>query len=568
MSNEDGTVVTVFNGEIWNHRELRAELTDRGHRFASRSDTEVLVHGYEEWGAGLTERLDGMFAFAIWDGSRSRLTIARDRLGKKPLYYAGDASTLAFASDVRALDVVRGTSSAIAEDAIAGFLFQRYVTGERTLFDGVSRLKPGHMLTFDGEGVTVACYWRPAVNLEGPADLSPEQLKVVLTRAVEKRLMSDVPLGVLLSGGLDSAAVLALARECSDKPISTYTVGFTDAAFDERAGARATAAHYGADAHEISVDERAYLDCLPRLAWYRDEPIAEPAEIPLLLLSEFAAKDVKVVLSGEGSDEVFGGYPKYRAERMLRLALPGARRALLVALSRSARRRPDRESARAAEVLRIDDEKLRWASWFRSFSPVELQALLHPRLRESASAEALRAPLVEILEPYQGLDAGRQMQIGDLLTYLPDNLLLRADKVLMAASLEGRFPMLDLGMVDRALRLPVSKRAGFVRSKKVLRATLAGLMPPEIVSRPKRGFPVPVASLLLSPGRRVAEKLLLSERALSRGIFDEAALRGFLVGAGASGRSESLKVFTMISLELWLRANVDEQTVDPPTWTV
>jgi asparagine synthase (glutamine-hydrolysing) len=568
MSNDDDSVVAIFNGEIWNHASLRRELQDRGHRFATRSDTEVLIHGYEEWGRDLVQRLDGMFAFAVWDTHHSRLFVARDRLGKKPLYYAENQAELAFASDVRALNILMKAPPVLEADQVASFLFQRYTPGAATLFRGVSRLKPGHTLTLDREGVKIESYWRPATTLEGPADLTPSQLRDSLTRAVEKRLMSDVPLGIFLSAGLDSAAVLALARECSDRPMSTYTVGFADAAFDERAGARSSAAYFGANSHELVVDKAAFRACLPRLAWYRDEPIAEPAEIPLLLLAEFAAREVKVVLSGEGSDEIFGGYPKYRAERILRLPVPGARHALLFALRRSARRRPDRESSRAAGVLGIGDERLRWASWFRSFAPDEIQSLLRPALRATATPEELQAPLLKLLEPYQELDPGRQMQIGDLLTYLPDNLLLRADKVLMAASLEGRFPMLDVGMVDRALRLPVSERAGFRRSKKVLRSTLVGMMPPEIVSRPKRGFPVPIASLLLSPEEGVASKLLLSDRALDRGIFDESMVRALVSRAASDGCKESLKLYTLISLELWLRANVDEQTVAPPTWTV
>jgi asparagine synthase (glutamine-hydrolysing) len=564
MANEDGSVWTIYNGEIWNFAELRSELVAAGHAFATRCDTEVLVHGYEEWGDDLVPRLNGMFAFAIWDERRGRLLLARDRIGKKPLYISERDDCLAFGSDARSVLLACGGAPALNEAAVAEFLFQRYVSAPRTLFRGVDRLPAGHLLTYEDGKVDVRRYWSLPRDAT-PQVVDPRELRELLVESVRLRLMSDVPLGVYLSGGVDSSAVLGLMREAGADSVASFTIGFDDPVFDERPLARVTAERFGSDHHEVVVAADDFVDALPRLAWYRDEPIAEAAEIPLLLLSEFAGRQVKVVLSGEGGDELFGGYPKYRAERLLGLPTPAARLALQAAGKVALRRRSHRQLQRALETLEIRDPLLRWASWFRAFSVDDLHRVLAPELQRTATAAKLTAPLAARLAPFAHLDAPRQMLAGDLQTYLPDNMLLRGDRVLMAGSIEGRMPLLDYRIIERVSRAPVSQRASWLRSKKVLREALADLIPEEIQRAPKRGFPVPVASFLLEGRARLADRLVLSDRALDRGIFDRGALVSLVEGARASRHDSQLRLFTLASLELWLRANVDKLTTEPPT---
>ena len=557
MWNEDHTVVTAYNGEIWNHEELRSELERAGHRFATRADTEVLVHGYEEWGADLAEHLNGMFAFAIWDERKELLVLGRDRLGKKPLFVAETPAGLAFGSDIRSVLLTLDLEPQLERGLLAEYLFQRYVTAPSTLVQGVAKLPAGHVLTYDRSARRERPYW----TLTGP-NADDGDLHDLLLDATRRRLMSDVPLGVLLSGGVDSNTVLALMRAAGAEDIASFTIGFADDVYDERRWARLSAARFNTDHHEVVVDADDFRAALPRLAWYRDEPIAEPSEIPLLLLAELAGRHVKVVLTGDGGDEVFGGYPKYRAERLLRLGGPVAAAALQLA-GRIATRRPShRRLERAVGTLSIRDPLLRWASWFRTFTPLELQQLLQRDLVPTASPNELTAPLRERLEAYAGLDDSQRLQLGDLLTYLPDNMLDRSDKVLMAASVEGRMPLVDYRIVERALQLPLSARAGLRSPKHVLREVAADLVPPEVLRQPKRGFPVPVTRLLLADHDRSPARLLLSDRALERGLFRPEAVRSLVDGAERTTDRE-LKLFTLTALELWLRANVDHVSESP-----
>jgi asparagine synthase (glutamine-hydrolysing) len=561
--NEDGSVVTVYNGEIWNHEELRADLERAGHTFRTRADTEVLVHGYEEWGEGLLERLSGMFAFAVWDSRAERLLLGRDRVGKKPLYYSATESGLAFGSDIRSVLLVSGRTPELETEHVPEFLFQRYVGAPRTLVRGISKLRPASLLTYDRHGLRERSYWRLEPGESEP--LSPRELRGLLRESVRRRLMSDVPLGVLLSGGLDSSSVLGLMREVGSEPVASFTIGFSDAVFDERPLARLAAERFGSDHHEVVLGRSRFLETLPRLAWYRDEPIAEPSEIPLLLLSELAGEHVKVVLTGDGGDELFGGYPKYRAERVLRAGGPVAAMAMRAAGRAAALRPSHRRFSRAVETMAIREPLLRWASWFRSFSPDELGRLLQPGLAARAGAGTLTQPLRDLLTRYDGrLDAGRRMLVGDFLTWLPDNMLLRSDKVLMAASVEGRMPLLDRDLIERVANIPASARAGIRSPKAIFRKAVEDLLPAELMRGPKRGFPVPVARFLSDDPNHSLQRLILSDRALSRGLFVPEELRALVDGSGKYGTDRELKLFTLAALELYLRANLDAVHESPP----
>lgn len=556
MANEDGSVTTIFNGEIWNHLALRRELESAGHVFKSRCDTEVLVHGYEEWGEGMLSKLSGMFAFAIWDDASELLLLARDRVGKKPLYLAETREGLVFGSDARSVLIAGGLSPELDEEHVAHYLFQRYVNAPATLFRGVSKLRPGHLVRYDRVSVEERPYWQ---LWPGPAHpLEVDDLRVLVEDAVRARLMSDVPIGVFLSGGVDSSAIAALMQGAGARGFSSFTIGFDDPLYDERPLARITARALGTDHHELVLDPASFVDALPRLSWYRDEPMAEPSEVPLLLLAEHAREHVKVVLTGDGGDEIFGGYPKYRAERVLRAGGPLAALALRAAGGIAARRPNHRQLARAVETMQIDDRLLRWASWFRSFSPAELGRLLEPRLAPSAAHVV--DPLQSLLGPYAALDPGRAMLVADFLTYLPDNMLLRSDKVLMAASVEGRMPLLDHRVVERVSEVSAASRVGVLRAKQGLRRSVENVVPPAILRQPKRGFPVPVAQVLT--GDRRLEALLLSPRTLDRGLFRRQEVEALV--RARDTRGSALKLFTLAAFELWLRTNVDGVRAAPP----
>ncbi len=368
--------------------------------------------------------------------------------------------------------------------------------------------------------------------------------------------MSDVPIGILLSGGIDSTAVLGLAREAGADGIDTFTIGFADALYDERELARLAAERHGSRHHEVVVDSSSFLEALPRLAWFRDEPIAEPSEIPLLLLAEFAGRHVKVALGGDGGDELFGGYPKYRAERLLRLRGPVPLGVLARLAELGQRKRTHRRLGRAAETLSIGAEQLRWASWFRSFAPDEIAALVAPDLAWTATpdkparATRTQARAVRGRRP-RPPDAARR-----LLTYLPDNMLLRADKVLMAASLEGRVPLLDRALVERVSRVPAGERFGWRTGKTLFRAAVQDLMPPELLSAPSAAFPCrsPACSWVTETG---CSSGCCSRSARSAGACSARRRHGARARARRRRVERELKLFTLATLELWLRANVD-----------
>ncbi|MEW5813241.1 MAG: asparagine synthase (glutamine-hydrolyzing) [Actinomycetota bacterium] len=548
--NEDGTVAVVFNGEIYNFRELRAELEQHGHRFTTRCDTEVLVHGYEQWGDDVLHRLAGMFALALWDDSRHRLLVARDRFGKKPLYYARRGSEVVFGSEIKAL-LAAGVSTDVDDVALQQYLALRYVPSPRTLFRSVRQLPPGHKMVISDEGFSIERWWRLRYDRKSTHTLSEaaDEAEGLIRTAVERRLVSDVPLGCFLSGGLDSSTVLSFMSELSAEPVRTFSIGFDQSwAGDELAAARATAETLRTRHHETRLGPDEFLRLMPVAIWHRDEPLAEPSEIPLLALSRMAREHVTVVLSGEGGDELFGGYPKYRIDELLhrvgrptRAAVGAQRLRAMAAWHRLPRRA--RMALRALASASPDD---RWPAWFGA----------DPLAGLSADGVRPLASLLADIDPDMGsLD---RMLALDVESYLADNLLVRGDKMTMAASIEGRMPLLDHELAEFAASLPAELKASPRRTKIVIREIARRRLPAELLSRKKIGFAVPVGPWFRSGLGDALERLVLGPEARHDPLVDPDRVRRALALHRAGRYDFGKELWSVLTLDVWARIFLDE----------
>jgi asparagine synthase (glutamine-hydrolysing) len=572
MCNEDGTVWVVFNGEIYNHADLRPELIAQGHRYRTRSDTETILHLYEACGEALVERLRGMFAFALWDTVRRRLVLARDRLGIKPLYYAVADGQLMFASEIKAL-IAGGWRPRFNEAVLPEFLANRYVSGDETFFKGVRKLAPGHVLSWSsGGGLRASRYWR----LPAPATVDPgtslndeaATLRESLRGAVTRHLMSDVPLGVFLSGGLDSSALAALATEVSG-PLQTFSVGFREESANELPYARAVARAIGAEHREVHVTPGEYFEALPDLVWRQDEPLAFTSNVPLYFVSRLAQPHVKVVLTGEGADELFLGYNRYRVTlwngrlgAMLGMVLPRALRRELRGLVPWLPRRARRYVSRSFLAL---DSTCR-ALFFDNFA-------VFPHLQQRrlfAGHGNDRDPYEYGLRCYQQAAGGPldRMSATDLQTYLCE-LLMKQDRMSMAASIESRVPFLDDALVEQVARMPSRLKLRAWRTKAVLRRAVAGLLPPEILTRRKMGFPVPFGPWVRNGFRPVVNEFVVGDRALARGWFHRDRVRDLVDEHCGGVADHGERLWLLTNLEIWQRIYCDgERPADimRPVW--
>ncbi len=558
LSNEDGSVWVTFNGEIYNYRELRRGLEQRGHRFRTAGDTEVLVHLYEEHGAGELEHLRGMFALALWDARERRLLVARDRLGVKPLFYrveegGGDGRRLIFASELRALRALAAQPLEVNPQAVYDFFGFRYIPAPQTFYRGVEKLLPGHLLLADRRGVRTEAYWD--VPAEEPLDAPPEELaeQVVehLRESVRLRLIADVPVGVFLSGGADSSALVALMAELGGRPLRTFSVGFQEQTYSELPYARQVAHRYGTEHQELMVRSSDLAEELEHLVAFRDEPVAEPTDIALYRIARLASQSVKVVLAGEGGDELFAGYPKYAADRLAGLvgAFPQE------ATQAIARWLPYRQRRvrLALEALSIRDEAERSATWFASFSRQEREDLFTPEFL----AQVDTAHPARVFAHYLGKVPERaplkRMLYADLKVWLPDNLLLRGDQMTMAASLEERLPFLDHRLVELAARLPARMLARSFRTKVLLKQALKPYLPPQVLRRRKVGFVVPVGPWFRKPLKSLVADLLLSPEARSRGYFHATNMQKFVQEHFDGVRDRQKEIWALVNFELWCR---------------
>ncbi|MDX6397201.1 MAG: hypothetical protein QOJ43_609 [Gaiellaceae bacterium] len=563
LANEDGTVQLVFNGEVYNFRELRRELESRGHRFRTRADTEVIVHLYEEDGPDLVHRLRGMFAFALWDSARDRLVLARDRLGVKPLYYAQPRSQvqLAFASELPALLGVPGVSRQLDLESLAAYLAYLYVPHPRSAIRGIEKLAPGHLLVAENGSVEVRRYWELDAETSGTADGDPERVWELLAEAVELRLVADVPVGAFLSGGIDSSSIVVAAAERGSH-LDTFTVTFArpeERLYDEADDARSLAAALGSRHHELPAAADAAA-LLPAVVRHFGEPFGNPTALLVHELSRLTRKHVKVALAGDGADELFAGYPRYRGlaaaswyrrvPRPVRaLAAAGAR-----ALPESTSGRHALRRAREFALAPVDDLDASYVDWITYFDPADRSALLQPevseRLRESPAPEQF---LQGLLDKAPRDDFVNRFSYVDLQSFLPCNVLEYGDRMSMAHGLEVRAPYTDHRLVEYGFSLPGTDKLKRGRTKAILRDAATGRIPARALAKPKIGFNPPMGVWLRGELSPLVDSHLAPDVISARGLFRPEAVQR-LVGALRSGRRDtSLHVWSLIVLEQWLR---------------
>jgi asparagine synthase (glutamine-hydrolysing) len=563
IRNEDGSVVLIFNGEIYNYRSLGDLLKSRGHILTTCSDTEVIVHLYEDYGPECLQHLRGMFGFALWDARRRQLFIARDRLGIKPLYFTQAGGRLIFGSEIKAILQHPAVEARMDLAALNHYLSLKYVPAPQTMFAGISALPPGCSLTCDAQGVRIHRYWDVSFANQGHSDhreeVYAEQLEALLREAVQLHVVSDVPFGAFLSGGLDSSTIVALMSQFLQEPVKTYSVGFEGdgEAFSELPYARAVAKQFQTDHHEVFIRPAHFTDLAEKVSWHLDQPLAEYATLANYMVAELAARDVKMVLTGEGGDELFAGYARYAGERLSPLfrIFPASFRSLTAAASS---RLPGlRRQKLALYALSQSTEAMRFFNWFPLFNSEIKQALLSPEVKAVLNGEETDRVFAEHLERTDAADPLSRMLYVDTKLWLPDLLLARGDKMSMAASLEARVPLLDHKLVDFAASLPQTlKVRGLVRKyllKKVSRAWL----PRKIVYRKKQGFPMPVSAWLRKEARPLVRDALSPAVVRRRGLFNPAFVEKLINEHESGFADHGSLLWGLISVELWQRIFLD-----------
>lgn len=561
MHNEDSTVWVVQNGEIYNHLELRKQLVAAGHTFNTQSDTEALVHGYEEWGEEMVERLNGMFAFAVLDRRRGSLLLARDRMGIKPLHYAVDGKRLVFASELKALLRDPGLRKGIDPTALDEYLAYEFVPSPRSIVRGIGKLQPAHTLTWSLADGTIRLrrYWSPELGSGDSAatrslDEECEELRTVLRESVRKELISDVPLGVFLSGGIDSSAVAAMMTQLGGD-VKSFSVGFADRSFDESAHARLVANHLGTQHRELTLEPGMLLDLVPRLPDLLDEPLGDASIIPTYLLSAFTRRHVKVALGGDGGDELFAGYPTLQAHRLAAYYLKAPRMLREGLVEPVVRRLPvsrgnlsfDFRAKRFVGGAAYPTAE-RHRRWMGSFDRDERTALLSEDVRHEVSANGSHEP-----DFGQGAyaDPLNQVLLMDMRFYLENDILVKLDRASMMASLEGRVPLLNNDFVKYATHLPLNMKLRGLRSKFLLKRALRGVLPDSILNRPKKGFGIPVADWFRGPLKEQMLSVLSPDRIASKGFFAPDGVNRLIDDHLAGRRDNRKQLWTLFAFELW-----------------
>ena len=560
LANEDDTVWVVFNGEIYNFAEVRRELEAHGHIFKTKSDTEIIVHGYEQWGADCVARFRGMFAFAVWDVRARRLLLVRDRLGVKPLFYARTGNGLTFGSEMKSILEDPAVSREWRADALDAYLTFQYIPGPSTIYRDIQKLPPGHLLIAEPSGITIRQYWDLEFTGEGdPAREEEylERLDALLDESVRMRLISDVPLGAFLSGGIDSSAVVAYMKAASDSPVVTTAVGFDHAAFDELEHARVVAEHLGCEHHELIANPDV-RDILPKLAWHFDEPYADPSLVPTYYVSEAARRRVTVALSGDGGDELWAGYARHWVERWEATA-----RGLLGPLAGMA--------GQAAGLLPRGVKGAR-ALGHLAMSPAAACANKHAygafespfkrSLYSSDLADQTRTadPFASFRSAYESCkspDPVDRALYVDVKTYMVDDVLTKVDRMSMAVSLETREPLLDHRLLEFSATVPSSLKLRGKTGKYLLRRVLNGRVPASILQRGKQGFEPPTGEWLRGPLAEMTDALLFDGRLRGRGLFNPAPVQRMWDEHRTGRRDHRERLWALVMLELWFRQFID-----------
>ncbi|MFZ0772493.1 MAG: asparagine synthase (glutamine-hydrolyzing) [Candidatus Sulfotelmatobacter sp.] len=570
LSNEDGSIWIILNGEIYNHVELRQKLFARGHTYRSHSDTESIVHLYEEYGQDCVQHLRGMFAFVIWDKLRNTLFAARDRLGIKPFYYCLQDGTFVFGSEIKALLAYPGIRAEFNPGVLPEYLAFGYVAGEATFFSGIRKLPAGHTLelTKDGRAV-IRRYW----DLSVAEDPEPrerayyvQRYRELLEDAVSSHLMSDVPLGVFLSGGLDSSAVAALTAKSRREPIQTFSVGYAEQAYSELPYARIVSDHIGSQHHEVQVTREQFFNSLPDVIWHEDEPVCWPSSVALYHLAKLTREHVTVVLTGEGSDETLAGYTRYawtvwnaRMDSIYRSVIPSGLRAFVREQIHSAKLGANLR--RKLEHTCLGRDGTSWASFYfdnfySAFPAAEQKQLLKPDIQ--LDAQSVYAGSMAVWERSSGTLLKRLLYT-DINTYLVE-LLMKQDQMSMAASIESRVPFLDHLLVEFAAGIPSSYAVKGLEGKSILKSAVEDLLPHSIIYRRKMGFPTPWSGWLAGEQLKDLEALLTEPRSMRRNLFQPDAIRRLFAEHRTRTRDNSNRIWRLLNLELWFRVFVERDS--------
>lgn len=570
ISNEDGSIWSMVNGEIYNFKELREDLEAKGHSFRTNADSEVVPHLYEEYGPSFPERLRGMFAIGIWDAGARKLLLVRDRLGIKPLYYWDDGGSFVFASEIKAMLFSGVVRREIDLQALSDYATFRYVPAPATLFKNIKKVPQGRVITVDAGGARESEYWdfNFAPGPYGDDREAEERLDEMLSECVRMRLMSDVPLGALLSGGIDSSLIVSYMSRFVDRPVKTFSVGFESAGpLSELPYAKTVSKRFGTDHYEIVVGFKDVVENLSGLVWHQDEPVTEPAAIPTFMVSKLAREHVTVVLTGEGADELFAGYPQYGLESW------AGRYRRIPAWIRDSLIRPSvamlpfgfRRLRVVERSMGTESSADRWSSWFAGFCGEEKRSLVTKELA-SAVADPTGARIFDYHMSRLG-DAHpvEEMLYADTKVWLADDLLMKMDKMSMAASLEARVPFLDHKLVEFAAGLPLRMKLEGLQGKGILRRLAKDVLPEEIIKRKKVGFVVPINVWFRGELKPLLESMLFSSRFIERGFFEPGYIRR-LVSEHTEGRLDHRReLWTLLNLELWIRTFIDSKAPEPLT---
>ena len=565
ISNEDGSIQIIFNGEIYNYRDLRRRLEGAGHTFRTESDTETIVHLYEDEGVDFARHLNGMFALAIWDANHRRLVLARDRAGKKPLVYRWEQGRLLFASELKSVLQVPGVPREIDPQALDEYLTYQYVPHPLTIFKGIAKLPPGHIAVYADGNLAVDRYWNPDFNVERerPTHEYVEELRSLVTSAVELRLRSDVPLGAFLSGGVDSSLMVAVAQGLLDRPLKTFSIGFPEPEYDETGYASLVAKQVGTEHHEFRVEPSA-IDVLPKLVWHYDEPFADSSAVPTWYLARLTREHVKVALTGDGGDELFAGYERYDAVRLSAWfdRLPASAKSVVANRlwqnigGGRGQKSWVRRLGRFAEVLSLPPQR-RYLEWICIFNEARRAQLYSDDFLATLPDSDPFNFIAAAYERTRSRDPVSAASLVDLTTYLPCDLMTKVDIASMAHGLECRQPLLDYRIMELAAAMPIHLKKRGTRGKVILKEAFADKLPASIRQRRKMGFGVPLEKWFRHELHDFTRDVLLDSRSLQRGFFRPEAIRQ-LVDDHQSGKfNHAHRLWALVILELWCREWLD-----------